>query len=192
MLYEGQRTSQTKQLPSLQSKNGTFFLYAYISSGPDFISHRFEISYYSRKIISSPNGFQIHVLLKLDCPELDHRTVLEQRFDGQNVSSSIALRGQDLKPEVSTCHRSLPHQNLLGKAHNPRTGFGEQTVTHPARKPLVSQWTISVFCCPGPVSAHPTTDCGTLLALTEPLHCTRTATKVLKTWLFEATNKNVN
>lgn len=95
MLYEGQRNKLDKVDPFSAKWKWYIFVCAYISSGPDLISHRFEISYYSRKIISSPNGFQIQVLLKLDCPELDHRAVLEQRFDGQNVSSSIALRGQD-------------------------------------------------------------------------------------------------
>lgn len=168
--------------------------------GPDLISHQFEISYYSRKIISSPNGFQIHVLLKLDCPELDHRTVLEQRFDVQNMSSSIALRGQDLKPEVSTCHSFLPHQNLLWKAHKPRENSEQalgnrQWLTVPG-----SPWchsSLFLFSIAPALSllssGHPQhrlqAAAGPRCAVT---HGTSTSTKVLKTGVFKARKTNVN
>lgn len=180
MLYEGQRNKLDKVVPFSAKWKWYIFVCAYISSGRDLISHRFEISYYSRKIISSSNGFQIHVLLKLDYPELDHRTLLEQKFYGQNMSSSIAPRGQDLEPEVSTCHSSLPHKNCLGKAHNPRENSEQalenrQWLTLPGRP-----WCHSRLCFPLPciclALGTPSTDCQTLCPRCALTHCTSTST----------------
>lgn len=194
MLYEGQRNKLDKLVPFSAKWKWYIFVCACISSGPDLISHQFEILYYSRKIISSPNGFQIHVLLKLDCLELDHRTVLEQRFDGQNMCSSMALRSQDLKPEFSTCHSSLPHQNFLGKAHYPREN-SEQALGNRQWLALPgSPWCHSslflfsiapALSLPSPGHPHHSPRC----AVT---HCTSTSTKVLKVWVFKARKRNVN
>lgn len=91
-----------------------------ISSGPVFISS--DLTGLIFCIIleiheTVPRVYKF--VVKLDCADQDHSTVLGQWFDGHNMYSPTALRGQVLQAEGSTLHSSPPHQNLLRKTHNP-------------------------------------------------------------------------
>lgn len=149
---------------------------------------------YSRKISSSPNGLQMYVLLKLDCPELDH-SVLEQRFDRRTstVQALLEARTWSQRSAHSTalCHIRIYREKLIIPEKTQNRLWGRDNDSCCQELPGV---TADYFCfllpwhglCPSPGHPHRClqNDASTALAHAVAA-CTSRFTKVLKIWMFK-------